>query len=76
MKYICDIPKTVPDDGTIVVHNHVKPAAPIGTNGFRVWLDDPSDKYERCLCDWGGGIEHYRVKRDAVNARPTSRPIA
>ena len=60
-RYVNAIPKSIPK-GKILCHNNVQPAHPINRNGFRVWLDDSSDHYERPKCGWGDGIEHYRVK--------------
>jgi hypothetical protein len=58
------VPRTIPE-GLIVAHNHIRPAKPIGLNGFRAWLTEPSDKYERCDCGWANGLEHFRVNSGA-----------
>ena len=63
-RYVNKIPKKIPE-GKILCHNHVQPAHPINMNGFRVWLVDSSDKWERCLCGWGDGIEHYKGKKES-----------
>ncbi len=58
--YLSSIPESVPS-GKIVVHNNVRPTSRLGTRGFRVWLDEPSPRYEVCSCEWApelGG--HYR----------------
>lgn len=65
MRYLTSIPRTPIPKGKIVVHNHVRPTALLGGNGFRAWTDVPDAKYERCRCQWAAGIlkEHYRVRR-------------
>jgi hypothetical protein len=71
VRYITGIPrKPLPPDH-VVVHNHVRPAHPIGRNGFRVWIASPTG---------GKGREHWRgrayeVERCAGEAgRP--QPVA
>jgi hypothetical protein len=63
-RYLPKIPRSAGEipAGLIVVHNHVRPTRRLGSRGFRVWVDEPSDRYELCNCDWApelGG--HYRV---------------
>ena len=62
--------RTIPP-GRIVVHNSVRPAHRVGTNGFRVWLgklSDPAIEYEVCPCGWAPHLgTHYRVKRNAAS---------
>lgn len=51
------------DEGWVVVHNHVKPAHPLGAYGFRAWLSKREPNIEPCPCKWApklGG--HYHVK--------------
>jgi hypothetical protein len=62
VNYLSAVPTSVPT-GRVVVHNHVRPAHPLGRNGFRAWLAEPSDRYERCDCGWAETLaEHYRVR--------------
>jgi hypothetical protein len=61
MQYISQIPRKIPE-GKILVHNNVKPAHPLGMNGFRAWLDVQTDEHKRCKCGWADGLEHYRLK--------------
>lgn len=63
LEYLTRLPKEVPP-GRVLVHNHVKPARPLGTNGFRAWLELPNpQKLEPCPCSWAPKLEqHYRVK--------------
>jgi hypothetical protein len=63
MKYLGCMPRKIPE-GKVVVHNRVKPAWPIGTNGFRIWLQSSSDdpKVVVCNCGWAPHLKnHYRV---------------
>ncbi|HUU24093.1 MAG TPA: hypothetical protein VMW68_00795 [Methyloceanibacter sp.] len=61
--YLAETPKVAPD-GTIVAHNHIKPAVKLGTRGFRAWLARPCDDYVRCDCKWAPHLpEHYRVAK-------------
>lgn len=51
-----------------LVHNHVRPAKPLGRNGFRAWVTDDRDKLVECQCDFGGCRNakvnpHYRLQR-------------
>jgi hypothetical protein len=61
-RYVTSIPVAVPD-GLILVHNDVRPAHPIGRNGFRVWLTTPAKQYIPCDCGWAAEVPggHYRV---------------
>jgi hypothetical protein len=63
MKYLGYVPRKVPE-GKVVVHNRVKPASPIGMNGFRIWIQSPSDEPMLVVCDcgWAPHLKsHYRV---------------
>jgi hypothetical protein len=77
VRYITGIPRKPLPAGHVVVHNHVRPAHPIGLHGFRVWIaappDDPrigrayrrEDPFNvvRCDCGWAPELpEHYRVR--------------
>ena len=61
-RYLPYMPRSIPD-GKILVHNRVKPVSPIGRNGFRIWLQPPSDEPRLivCNCGWAPHLEkHYR----------------
>ena len=67
MKYITKIPaKLAP--GTVLVHNHVRPQAELGLQGFRAWTEafNPT-RHVLCRCHWAGvdlhGLKHYRINR-------------
>ena len=66
IEYLFKIPDTVPAD-RLVVHNHVRPQARLGLNGFRAWLYGPDPDPKRvkvCDCGWAPQLpEHYRVAR-------------
>lgn len=71
-RYLGGMPRSLPQ-GRVLVHNHVRPQAVLGRNGFRAWtmlLDEVL--LEECRCDWAGvdlhGLKHYRVK-----LRPAAR---
>jgi hypothetical protein len=58
-------------DGRVVVHN-VLPTPrvgsrgflPLGRNGFRAWLAEPSERLKICGCGWAPKLgKHYRIKR-------------
>jgi hypothetical protein len=74
MEYIDRIPKTLPDDGRIVVHNHVRPARWLGMNGFRAWLAPSKKHYEVCPCGWAPWLpEHYRVRGAPYVVQPSTQ---
>jgi hypothetical protein len=59
--YLYRIPAAVPD-GLVVVHNTVRPVRPLGLNGFRAWLQEPSERLEVCPCGWAPKLPvHHRV---------------
>lgn len=71
LNYVNAIPRELPD-GVVLVHNHVRPASPIGMSGFRIWCQSPSDEPELVVCDCGWPRHskthiktHYRVKGPA-----------
>jgi hypothetical protein len=72
MHYLVTIPRKL-RPGEVLVHNHVKPQAFIGLNGFRAWTQKVTDDLEPCTCDMGGadmhGQKHYRIKRSIIAAR-------
>jgi hypothetical protein len=57
-------PADVPE-GRVVVHNAVFPTGRrLNENGFRAWLQIPSERLEVCPCKWAPQLgEHYRVAR-------------
>src|SRR5436305_6908955 len=58
MRYINHIPKKIPP-GKILCHNGVVPD-PITPNGFRFFLNDPSDDFVVCKCGWAPELpEHF-----------------
>jgi hypothetical protein len=76
VEYVTATPREPLAPGHVVVHNHVRPAHPIGMNGFRVWIASPTGgkdgehrfrtdyEVERCDCGWAPDLaEHYRVNR-------------
>jgi hypothetical protein len=81
-QYLGRVLRTLPKDGRVVVHNHIRPPVPedgrypkehwgrdkiglgymavAGESGFRLWIQDNSDKL--CSCDCGcPAVPHYRV---------------
>jgi hypothetical protein len=62
--HVGQMPRELPSDGWVVVHNHVRHGLKTrpGTNGFRSWEQRPSDGLEPCDCGWSG-LPHYRVAR-------------
>lgn len=79
VRHLTGIPREALPPGHVVVHNHVRPASPIGMHGFRAWIAAPDDDahigedfrdhapydVERCACGWAPELpEHYRVRRD------------
>jgi hypothetical protein len=69
LHYLVTIPRKL-RTGEVLVHNHVKPQAFIGLNGFRAWTQEPDDRLEPCDCNMGGmtlhGHAHYRIKRSLL----------
>jgi hypothetical protein len=65
MDYVSKVPGAVPP-GKVLVHNVMprRSNQPLGRDGFRAWLAEPADRWERCACGWAPGLpEHYRTKR-------------
>jgi hypothetical protein len=59
------LPKELPADGRVIVHNHVLPVSRTqrhGVNGFRFWRAQLSDRLEKCECGWSG-LRHYHLKK-------------
>ena len=50
-------------EGQFLVHNSVPPAHPLGSHGFRAWLQAQDEHLEPCDCGWTPELgTHYRVK--------------
>ena len=63
VRYLTDVPRKPLPEGRVVVHNHVIPAMPLGTNGFRAWTQTLTPQLEVCDCSWAPSLsQHYRVK--------------
>jgi hypothetical protein len=66
VRYVQSIREPLPE-GTVLVHNHVRPHRHLGMRGFRAWTQTFDDTLEVCHCDWAGvdlhRLTHYRVKR-------------
>jgi hypothetical protein len=43
VRYVTEIPREPLPGGHVVVHNHVRPAHPIGSRGFRAWIAVPGE---------------------------------
>ena len=73
MKYLTTLPRKLPRDGGVIVHNRVHARwadqAP-GYDGFRAWVE-PKRKLPKsaklCGCGWSG-LPHYRT--DAKKGDP------
>ena len=71
MKYFTTLPRKLPRDGGVIVHNRVHARwadqAP-GYDGFRAWVE-PKRKLPKSAehCDWSG-LPHYRI--DAKEGDP------
>jgi hypothetical protein len=65
-RYVTGIPRKQLRKGKVLVHNAVTPAMPLGTNGFRAWIQKLDNTLVLCVCDMAGadmrGLKHYRVK--------------
>jgi len=64
MEYLASYPKHEPEDGRVIVHNHVRPQRILGRNGFRAWLDELSPEHVECSCS-RSKLKHYRMKKYA-----------
>lgn len=67
-RYLDVVPASLPAS-EVVVHNHIRPAFPLGMNGFRAWVELASDPgIEACPCGWAfPELErHFRVRRSVV----------
>ena len=62
MTYLQHLPEALPE-GQFLVHNSVPPAHPLGSHGFRAWLQAQDEHLEPCDCGWTPELgTHYRVK--------------
>jgi hypothetical protein len=60
--YLSKLPKSLPDDGRVLVHNRVTPTRKLGSRGFRAWLAAPDEKWVACDCGWAPELgQHYAV---------------
>ena len=80
--YVDVLPSEPVPAGTYLVHDHVRPVAPLGLNSFRAWIQTKSDNLVKCRCRFGGCKNakvhkvHYRVDRgDLDRVRATSENI-
>jgi len=69
-RYVKGIPHKALPKGKVLVHNAVTPAMPLGTNGFRAWIQTLDNTLVLCDCDMAAGADmrgfkHYRVKSAA-----------
>ena len=69
-KYYANIPRTLPKDGKVIVHNRVhaqwEDQFP-GCDGFRAWTEPKqnlSKTAKPCDCGWSG-LSHYRTDAEA-----------
>src|SRR5262245_48385404 len=57
--YVPRIPKVIPD-GSVLVHNHIRPTRRLGSRGFRAWLQTPfTTKVLPCDCGWAGELGQH-----------------
>jgi len=62
MTYLQRLPEAIPE-GQFLVHNSVGPTHPLGSHGFRAWLQAQDEHLEPCDCGWIPELgTHYRVK--------------
>jgi hypothetical protein len=67
MEYLYEIPRARPNDGRVLVHNlpRARRNQPLGRDGLRIFLAEPSERWERCACGWAAHLpEHYRTRRE------------
>jgi len=67
MRYLAHLPRQPIPKGRFLVHNHINPANPLGSNGFRAWTQNDDSELVECKCDFGGCKnaelhKHYRVR--------------
>ena len=51
MTYLQRLPEAIPE-GQFLVHNSVRPTHPLGSHGFRAWLQAQDEHLEPCDCGW------------------------
>jgi len=62
MTYLQRLPEAIPE-GQFLVHNSAPPMRPLGSHGFRAWLQAQDEHLEPCDCGWTPELGmHYRVK--------------
>jgi len=62
MTYLQCLPEAIPE-GQFLVHNSVRPMHPLGSQGFRAWLQAQHEHLKPCHCGWSPELgTHYRVK--------------
>jgi hypothetical protein len=62
MTYLQRLPESIPE-GQFLVHNSARPTHPLGSQGFRAWLQAQDEHLEPCDCGWTPELgTHYRVK--------------
>ncbi len=63
MRYLSEVPRRLPNDGRVIVHNWVyaqwEDRRP-GSNGFRAWTEQLRKRRPSCSCGWSG-LPHYRT---------------
>ena len=71
MEYLKRLPDRVPDDGRVLVHNDVWPAARRpGTRGSRAWLQLPADNLKPCDCGWASELGPHFCTDRGIGRRP------
>src|SRR5215471_10569872 len=61
MTYLQRLPEAIPE-GQFLVHNSAPPMRPLGSHGFRAWLQAQDEHLEPCDCGWSPELgTHYRV---------------
>ena len=62
MTYLQRLPEAILE-GQFLVHNSAQPTHPLGSQGFRAWLQAQDAHLEPCDCGWTPELgTHYRVK--------------
>jgi len=73
LRYIRNVPRQLPKDGSVIVHNwvHATHRAQKPGLSFRCWIAKLSDcpKAEQCECGWSG-LAHYRISRSGYPKPP------
>ena len=65
--YVDVLPSEPVPAGTYLVHDHVRPVAPLGLNSFRAWIQTKAGNLVPCHCNFGGCKNsqlhklHYRL---------------